>query len=122
MDTGTRSGGPVHRARRGGAAMLTDLPYLIPLRCRSVFRRVRIVLVPLVGAACIAGAQGEFGIDPRSESARLAHRDNFWLALSSLDLESLSKIVLSHDEQSFVRALRRLMEGDVATAESSFRV
>jgi hypothetical protein len=102
--------------------MPTALPCLMPFRFRRAVRRIRLVLIPLFGAACLGGAHRDFGAEPRSDSARLAHRDSFWLALSSLDLEALSKVSLSHDERSFVGALRRLMEGDLATAESTFRV
>jgi hypothetical protein len=94
----------------------------LPHRILRVGRRARLALVPLLVAACLGGGHRDFGADPRPEGDRLAHRDRFWMALSSLDLDALSKVALSHEERSFVVALRRLLEGDLVAAESTFRV
>lgn len=100
--------------------MFTAQSHFMPFRFRNLARRVRLVLTPVLAAGCIAGTHP--GFDQLTEAERLQLRDQFWYALSSLDLERLEAAPLSGDERRFVDALSLMLAGDVAAAESSFRV
>ena len=102
--------------------MPTATIWSMPFRFRIIVRRARLVVAPLLAAGCLAGGHPGFGNGRLSEIDRLQLREQFWFALSSLDLERLGKMPLSGEQRGFVDALQRMLDGDIAAAESAFRV
>ena len=92
----------------------------MPFRFRDLVRRFLPLVVPVLAAGCLAGTYPDFS-GRLSEAEQAQHRDQFWFALSSLDLERLEDIPLTRDERSFVDALQSLLDGKTAIAESVFR-
>ena len=80
-----------------------------------------LLLAALLGIGCAFGPPPDFAVDRLTPEERALHRQEFWSLLSSLDLDRLGSVPLSHDERRFVTGLGHMLAGNIPVAESTFR-